>query len=71
MIPKRELIDLRNEWQLDLAVIEKDYALGWLLAAIANEAALTDTWVFKRGTCLRKCYYETYRFSEAVVARRS
>ena len=64
MIPKRELIDLRNEWQLDLGVIEKDYALGWLLAAIANEPALADTWVFKGGTCLRKCYYETYRFSE-------
>ena len=22
------------------------------------------TWVFKGGTCLRKCYYETFRFSE-------
>jgi predicted nucleotidyltransferase component of viral defense system len=64
MIPKRELIDLRNEWQLDLAVIEKDYVLGWLLASIAIEPALADTWVFKGGTCLRKCYYETYRFSE-------
>ena len=27
-------------------------------------AALADTWIFKGGTCLRKCYYETYRFSE-------
>ena len=26
--------------------------------------ALTRTWVFKGGTCLRKCYYETFRFSE-------
>ncbi|HTT92712.1 MAG TPA: nucleotidyl transferase AbiEii/AbiGii toxin family protein, partial [Acidimicrobiales bacterium] len=26
--------------------------------------ALNRTWVFKGGTCLRKCYYETYRFSE-------
>lgn len=64
MISKRELFDLRNEWQLDLAVIEKDYVLGWLLAGVAQEPALAQTWVFKGGTCLRKCYYETYRFSE-------
>jgi predicted nucleotidyltransferase component of viral defense system len=35
-----------------------------MLAAIANESELASTWVFKGGTCLRKCYYETYRFSE-------
>ncbi|MEI7833827.1 MAG: nucleotidyl transferase AbiEii/AbiGii toxin family protein, partial [bacterium] len=23
-----------------------------------------QTWVFKGGTCLKKCYFETYRFSE-------
>ena len=23
-----------------------------------------DHWVFKGGTCLKKCYFETYRFSE-------
>lgn len=25
---------------------------------------MTATWVFKGGTCLKKCYFETYRFSE-------
>ncbi len=64
MIPARELFDLRAEWSLDVGVIEKDYVLGWLLAGIANNADLAGTWVFKGGTCLRKCYYETYRFSE-------
>ena len=64
MIAKQELMRLRGEWQLDVGVIEKDYVLGWVLAAIAAESALADTWIFKGGTCLRKCYYETYRFSE-------
>lgn len=64
MIPKQELLQARAEWQLDVGVIEKDYVLGWMLAAIAAEPALADSWVFKGGTCLRKCYYETYRFSE-------
>lgn len=64
MIPARELFDMRAEWSLDVGVIEKDYVLGWLLAGIANHPDLAGTWAFKGGTCLRKCYYETYRFSE-------
>lgn len=64
MIPSRELRELRTEWQIDVGVIEKDYVLGWLLAGISNEPELANTWIFKGGTCLRKCYYETYRFSE-------
>ncbi len=64
MIPQRELASLRAEWLLDQNVIEKDYVLGWLLAGIAHHEELARTWVFKGGTCLRKCYYETYRFSE-------
>jgi predicted nucleotidyltransferase component of viral defense system len=64
MISKQELLQLRTEWQLDIGVIEKDYVLGWVLAAIAVEPALAEHWIFKGGTCLRKCYYETYRFSE-------
>jgi predicted nucleotidyltransferase component of viral defense system len=64
VIAKQELLQLRTEWQLDIGVIEKDYVLGWVLAAIAAEPALAGHWIFKGGTCLRKCYYETYRFSE-------
>ncbi len=44
-------------------MVEKDYVLGWLLAGIA-EHPQTRSWVFKGGTCLRKCWFETYRFSE-------
>jgi predicted nucleotidyltransferase component of viral defense system len=64
VIPRRELEQLRAEWSLDLPVIEKDYVLGWLLAGIAQHPLLGRSWVFKGGTCLRKCYYETFRFSE-------
>ena len=54
---------LSAEWSLRHDVIEKDYVFGWLLAGIAAHPALAG-WVFKGGTCLRKCYFETYRFSE-------
>jgi predicted nucleotidyltransferase component of viral defense system len=64
LIPKQEIMALAAELQLQAHVVEKDYALGWLLAGIAVHPAISDQWVFKGGTCLKKCYFETYRFSE-------
>lgn len=64
MIPQAEVRALAGEWQLRMDVVEKDYVLSWMLAAIAKDPDLRDSWAFKGGTCLRKCYYETYRFSE-------
>ena len=45
-------------------VVEKDYALSYLLAAMAGVNLLRDALVFKGGTCLRKAYFLGYRFSE-------
>ncbi len=45
-------------------VVEKDYALGYLLAGIVSVRELRDSLVFKGGTCLRKAYFPGYRFSE-------
>jgi predicted nucleotidyltransferase component of viral defense system len=57
-------MDFAREFGLDPNIVEKDYVLGWLLAGIANNASLKSKWVFKGGPCLKKCYFETYRFSE-------
>lgn len=64
MISKQEILTLAAELQLQAHVVEKDYALGWFLAGIAAHPAIGPRWVFKGGTCLKKCYFETYRFSE-------
>lgn len=64
MIDKRELLALQSRWLLSADVIQKDYVLGWLLAGISQHPVLGREWVFKGGTCLRKCYFETFRFSE-------
>lgn len=64
MIGKEEILAAADETGLTPNVVEKDYVLGWLLAAIGVNKALSDSWVFKGGTCLKKCYVETYRFSE-------
>jgi predicted nucleotidyltransferase component of viral defense system len=64
MIPKNEILTRATETNLSPHVVEKDYVLGWLLAGINQHPALRTSWVFKGGTCLKKCYFETYRFSE-------
>ena len=64
MIDRQELTDLARELSLAINVVEKDYVLGWLLAGIYAHEAFTGQWVFKGGTCLKKCWFETYRFSE-------
>lgn len=64
MITKQNILERAAEWQLRPEVVEKDYVLGWLLVGIAQHPELRSTWVFKGGTCLKKCYLETYRFSE-------
>ena len=64
MIDRLELSEFARELSLALNVVEKDYVLGWLLAGISAHEALVGHWVFKGGTCLKKCYFETYRFSE-------
>jgi predicted nucleotidyltransferase component of viral defense system len=64
MIGKQDILDRAAEWQLRPGVVEKDYVLGWLLAVIGALPATESRWVFKGGTCIKKCYFETYRFSE-------
>lgn len=64
MIDRNEILTMSKTLDLRPDIVEKDYVLGWLLAGISTHKDLSDNWVFKGGTCLKKCYFETYRFSE-------
>ncbi len=64
MISRADIDQRVREWGLREDVIEKDYVIGWLLWGIGSDATLGEKWAFKGGTSLRKCYVETYRFSE-------
>lgn len=64
MIRKAELLRLQKDLGLPLSTLEKDYVLGLLIWAISLHPVLSHTWIFKGGTCLKKCYFGTYRFSE-------
>ncbi|MBS0628664.1 MAG: nucleotidyl transferase AbiEii/AbiGii toxin family protein [Verrucomicrobia bacterium] len=64
MIDKEELILISKKLKLDPSIIEKDYVLGWMLNGIYNTPEVQNSWVFKGGTSLKKCYFNEYRFSE-------
>lgn len=64
MIEKREILTIAQLTSLTPHVVEKDYVLGWMLAGIYGHEDLAESWIFKGGTCLKKCFFETYRFSE-------
>lgn len=45
-------------------IVEKDYALSYLLAAIKATDGLGEELILKGGTALKKLYFADYRFSE-------
>jgi len=64
MIARTAIEERVREWGLSEEVVEKDYVLGWILWGIGSDTTLNPSWIFKGGTCLKKCFIETYRFSE-------
>lgn len=62
MIPEVEVKRLARSQGVDPAVIDRDHALGVVLWALASSGI--PGWIFKGGTCLRKCHFGRYRFSE-------
>ena len=64
MITRLDIEERVREWGLREDVVEKDYVIGWVLWGIGTDEKLSADWAFKGGTSLKKCYLETYRFSE-------
>ena len=55
---------LARERGVGLEILQKDYALSYLLAGIEQTPGLGNQIVLKGGTALKKVYYSNYRFSE-------
>jgi predicted nucleotidyltransferase component of viral defense system len=64
MIDRREILEAASAFSLLPTIVEKDYDRRWMLAGINVQHELRESWVFKGGTCLKKCFFETYRFPE-------
>jgi len=64
MILQKEIINHAEREFVDKSVIDKDWVLGHVLHSIFEHRHLKNKLVFKGGTCLKKCYFPGYRFSE-------
>jgi predicted nucleotidyltransferase component of viral defense system len=64
MILKREIEKLAEQKGVAKPTIDKDWVLGHFVDAVFSEPECLDKLIFKGGTCLRKCYFQDYRFSE-------
>ena len=66
MLLKTRLQNYKNRHNAGWEIIEQDYILSWILAGLVSVEELRETLVFKGGTCLRKCYFGDYRFSQDI-----
>jgi predicted nucleotidyltransferase component of viral defense system len=62
MISKNEIALKSKDWGVSPETVDKDYVLGHFLSVFCQY--FDSKLLFKGGTCLRKCYYSDYRFSE-------
>lgn len=63
MISEDEVRRAAARWRVDPMIVDLDYVLGCFLSQWSLEPA-TAHMRLKGGTCLRKCYFPEYRFSE-------
>ncbi len=64
MIREAEIRRIAATKIVDPMVIDLDYSLSWILLGMKNISSNMLGLIFKGGTCLRKCYFPDYRFSE-------
>jgi len=64
MIREAEVRRTAAAKKVDPMVIDLDYSLGWILLGMKNISPDLLGLIFKGGTCLCKCYFPDYRFSE-------
>ena len=64
MITYDEICSKADEFEIHTSNVQRDYAFGWIIAAVAREASLKDRLVLKGGNALRKGYFPATRFSD-------
>jgi uncharacterized protein len=64
LIGSQLLPSIARQKHVQQYVVEKDYALSYLLATIVQTDGLGENLVLKGGTAIKKLYFADYRFSE-------
>lgn len=68
MVSQKEIRTIAEKLKVPSDTIDKDYVLGHFLNELFKQPWATNNLLFKGGTCLKKCYFEEYRFSEDIDA---
>jgi predicted nucleotidyltransferase component of viral defense system len=66
MILKKEIGTIAEQKEVAPTTIDKDWVLSHILDAIYSIPICKESLIFKGGTCLKKCYFPEYRFSEDI-----
>jgi predicted nucleotidyltransferase component of viral defense system len=64
MILQSEILKIAERERVTPDTIDKNWVLGHVLAELFRTDWAQQYLVFKGGTCLKKCYFKDYRFSE-------
>ena len=64
MILQSEILRIAEREGVPPDTIDKSWVLGHFLAELFSSDWATQNLIFKGGTCLKKCYFKDYRFSQ-------
>lgn len=64
MLLQSEILQCAVKEEVPPDTVDKDWVLGHFLAVLFQQNWAREKLVFKGGTCLKKCYFPNYRFSE-------
>ena len=64
MLLQSEILRIAEKEGVPPDTIDKNWVLGHFLSVLFQQEWAQKNLVFKGGTCLKKCYFEDYRFSE-------
>jgi predicted nucleotidyltransferase component of viral defense system len=64
MILRSEILERAEQEGVPPDTIDKNWVLGHFLAELFRSEWACQYLIFKGGTCLKKCYFKNYRFSE-------
>jgi len=64
MIKQKEIIEHSQKQGVPKTTIDKDWIIGHYLNAMYSLNDISKNFIFKGGTCLKKCYFKNFRFSQ-------
>ncbi len=64
MIDANQIRTIAAQKKIDPGIIEKDYVLSKVVMSLSQIDQFNNSFLFKGGTALKKCFYSDWRFSE-------